>query len=97
MDTQPRWRLAGGSIAWRQFDGEAVVYDDSTGNTHHLGLLGSAVLRALAAHPAGIGVNALALEIHADGAIAVDDALVIEMERTLRELRRLELAAYEGV
>jgi PqqD family protein of HPr-rel-A system len=97
MDTQSSWRLAAGSIAWRQFDDEAVVYHDSTGNTHHLGPLGCAVLRALDDHPSGIAMDALVRELHSDGSIVFDAALAVEIEQTLRELARLELAVCEAV
>jgi PqqD family protein of HPr-rel-A system len=97
MDAQSSWRLAAGSIAWREFDGEAVVYHDSTGDTHHLGPLGCAVLRVLDHHPSGIGMDALVRHLHPDGAIAFDAALAVEIERTLGELARLELAACEAV
>jgi PqqD family protein of HPr-rel-A system len=97
MVRQSRWRLAAGSIAWRQFDDEAVVYHDSTGNTHHVGPLGCAVLRALDARPSGIGIDALMRELHADGSIEFDAALAVELERTLHELARLEIAVCEVV
>lgn len=80
MSTQPGWRLAH-AIAWREFDGEIVVYHDGTGSTHHLGSLGSAVLRALAAHASGIGIGALVHELgieadpHGDAAADVEHAL----------------------
>ena len=87
MSTQPGWRLAH-AIAWREFDGEIVVYHDATGNTHHLGSLGSAVLRALAAHASGIGFDALLREL----GLAADACDTAEIERTLGELAELKLA-----
>jgi len=93
MSTQPGWRLAH-AIAWREFDGEIVVYHDGTGSTHHLGSLGSAVLRALAAHASGIGIGALVHElgIEADphGDAAADAAA--DVEHALDELAELKIA-----
>lgn len=87
MSTQLGWRLAH-AIAWREFDGEIVVFHDATGNTHHLGSLGSAVLRALAAHPSGIGFDAL---LHQLG-LEADAHDTGEIKRTLCELAELKLA-----
>lgn len=39
-------------LSWRVWDGEVVVYNDVTGNTHHLGALASEVFEALLAGPA---------------------------------------------
>ncbi len=97
MVTQSSWRLAAGSIGWRESDGEAVVYHDSTGNTHHVGPLGCAVLRALDDHPCGIGMDALLCHLHPDGGNSFDATRVVEIERTLRERARLEIAVREAV
>ena len=96
METQSRWRLAAGSSAWRRFDDEAVVYHDATGSTHHVGPLASALLAALMEHRTGADVETLLHDLHDDGTIGADAALVVEVERTLCELARLELATREA-
>ena len=94
MSTQPVWRVSAVPLAWREFDGEVVVYHDGTGCTHHLGALGSGVLLALAEHPAGLAVDALAQRLSPDH----DDAHALEgdIESTLRELAQFELATPIG-
>jgi PqqD family protein of HPr-rel-A system len=89
MSTQAAWRLAH-AITWRELDGEIVVYHDGTGNTHHLGSLGGAVLRALAGHASGAGFETLIQELCVDEASY--DAVAADVERTLGELAALKLA-----
>jgi len=96
MQTQSRWRLAAGSSALRRFDDEAVVYHDATGSTHHLGPLGSALLAALVHHRTGVDVETLLHDLHDESTNGADAALAVEIERTLRELARLDLATPEA-
>lgn len=39
-------------MSWRAWRGEVVVYNDVTGNTHHLGPLASEIFETLLARPA---------------------------------------------
>ena len=43
------WRVATpGAVAWREWDGEAVLYDERSGATHRLGVGAALVWRTLA-------------------------------------------------
>jgi PqqD family protein of HPr-rel-A system len=89
------WRVASPqAIAWREFADELVIYDDATGDTHHLGELGGHVLLTLLRHSSGVDMSALVREI-LDGAGITDKALLAEqIERTLLELAKLRLVAF---
>jgi len=94
MNRDPFWRaLAPDALASRSWDDEFVVYNDVTGNTHHLSVLGRAVMTMLLSHPSGIALTALVLGIADDAGIAADDELVEAVERTLGHLAELRLAA----
>jgi PqqD family protein of HPr-rel-A system len=94
MNAVARWRPAAPrAIVWRRWDDEIVVYNEATGNTHHLGPLGSDVLLMLLRHPAGIDMAALVREIaerveFESGAQPAD-----EVRRALLELADAQLAA----
>lgn len=93
MEPNARWRaVAAQAIAWRQWDDEIVVYNDTTGSTHHLSPMGSAVLLALLRHPSGIAMTSLIRAITEDFDVA-NVPLEAEIERTLTDLANLELAA----
>jgi len=50
-----RWRKAGDAeLSWRYWDGEAVVYNDASGDTHHLDALAAEVLERLCTHAADV-------------------------------------------
>jgi PqqD family protein of HPr-rel-A system len=42
-------------LAWREWDGEFLVYNAASGQTHHLNLLAGEVLRSLEAAPGSVG------------------------------------------
>lgn len=94
MSRATPWRaVAPQAIAWREWDDELVVYDDVTGNTHHLAPLGGKVLIALLTHPSGIELPAL-VQVVADAAGIPDAQLLApNVEEALTELAGLELAA----
>lgn len=47
MNQTECWRIdSPGSLAWREWDGEAVVHDDRSGATHFLGAAAASVWRA---------------------------------------------------
>lgn len=94
MNRVTLWRVASPqAIAWREFDDELVIYDNATGDTHHLGALGGHVLLTLLRHPSGVDMPGLVREI-LDSAEISDNALLAgQIERTLSELADLRLVA----
>lgn len=84
------------ALAWREWDGELVVYNDATGSTHHLSALGGDVLLTLLGHPAGIEMGALMREIANRVEASEHSALPAEIERTLAQLAELRLAASQS-
>lgn len=77
------WRLCvpAGELAWRQWQGELVVYNPMSGATHVLDIASGEVLRALMAGPAGRDdlaqrlASFLAVEPDAQARTAVDRIL----------------------
>ena len=93
MTREQTWRPAPAqSLGVRVFDDEAVVYNDRTGSTHHLSVLGSVVLQALLRHPSGAPLPALVDAVAGDAGLAVTDDLAGAVRRSLEELARLGLA-----
>ena len=80
------------ALAWREWDGEIVVYSENTGSTHHLGPVGSAVLSALFRHPARVDISSLVATVGQAIEVPPDTALQPEIERALIELAELRLA-----
>ena len=94
MNRDSFWRpFAPDALGLRSWDDELVVYNDVTGNTHHLSVLGRAVMTSLLSHPSGIALTALARGIADDAGTGADDELVEAVERTLAHLAELRLAA----
>ena len=90
----PTWRpLAPDALVSRTWDDELVVYNDVTGSTHHLNVLGRAVMQKLLSHPSGIAVSALVRGIADDARTAADGELAEAVERALADLAELRLAA----
>ena len=90
----PTWRpVAPEALALRTWDDELVVYNDATGSTHHLNVLGRAVMQKLLSHPSGIAVSALVRSIADDAGTAADAELAQAVERTLADLAESRLAA----
>jgi PqqD family protein of HPr-rel-A system len=75
------WRVVPGqSLAFREWDGEAVLYNDLSGNTHLIDGLGIDLLLALQGSPADIPTLAarLAGQVDADAgelSAAIEDML----------------------
>lgn len=87
------WRpFATDAVTARTFDDELVVYNEVTGSTHHLSVLGRLVMLAVLAHPCGIALQALVRRVAEDGGVGVDE-LAQAVERTLVELSELTLVA----
>lgn len=83
-----RWRAASQDrVAWRVWEGEAVVFDERSGSTHHLGPIASRVFRCLLDAPAGRSVAELEATLAASPAPAGAAAI----EATLADLARLGL------
>ncbi len=83
------WRVVPGqSLAFREWDGEAVLYNDLSGNTHLLD--GGAVEVLLALRPGPLDAATLAARL-ADRFDADGDALPAAIEDMLAELARLDL------
>jgi PqqD family protein of HPr-rel-A system len=83
------WRVVPGQLlACREWDGEAVLYNDLSGNTHLLDGAAIDVLQALRAAP--LDAAALAGRL-AERFGATPDELGAEIEDMLAELARLDL------
>jgi PqqD family protein of HPr-rel-A system len=81
------WRLSAGQrLRRRQWDGECVLYNDLSGDTHLLGADALELLLALHAGPAD--TDALERRLLAAGLAAADDAGVATL---LEDLERLAL------
>jgi len=86
------WRaLAPEAIASRSFDDELVLYNEATGSTHYLSVLGRSVMLAVLAHPSGVALETLVRRVADDSGVSLDDALAQTVERTLAELSELRL------
>lgn len=68
--TQRVLRLAADAFEWRSWNGEAVIYDAVSGDTHRLAHPSGQVLRALAQEPDGVGVDRLSR--HVEGSAGAD-------------------------
>ncbi len=84
VSSAPRWRAASpNDLSWRCWDDELVVFDQRTGDTHHLGTLSGSVLLALIEAGSPLAAASLmhdlldAAEEHQgpDLALAIDNAL----------------------
>jgi PqqD family protein of HPr-rel-A system len=94
MRGESLWRTpAPDAVVWREWEGEMVVYNHLTGNTHHLNALGGMVLSSLLRHPGGIALSALVHAIADDVGMAPDPELRSGVERALSELAELRLAS----
>jgi PqqD family protein of HPr-rel-A system len=71
-DCSVRWHaVAVAALAWREWDGEIVVFNGETGSTHLLNELAGEVLHRLVAAEGGATIGALAVEL-ADDTIGAD-------------------------
>lgn len=80
-------------VCWREWEGELVVFNDLTGNTHLLNPLAGLVLRRLAESGAARSVAELTDSIGQSEAIEPDSALIEAVEVVLVDLERFGLAA----
>jgi len=79
------------AIAWHAWDDEVVVYDEATGDTHHLAPLAGHVLRVLLQAASGMDMPSLTASVVAAFQMP-QEVLAQELDRALTELVRLELA-----
>jgi len=87
------WRvLAPEATVTREWHGEAVLYNEATGSTHHLNVLGRFVMATLLEHPSGIALTALVHRIADDAEDIADGELHAAVEHTLATLADLGLA-----
>jgi len=92
------WRaLAPEAIASRSFDDELVLYNEATGSTHYLSVLGRSVMLAVLAHPSGVALETLARRVADDSGVSLDDALAQTVDRTLAELGFVDDLTVSGV
>ena len=86
------WRLCvpAGQLAWRQWDGELVVYNPVSGATHVLDIASSEVLRGLIEAPAGR--DGLAGRLAALLDVDLNAETLSATDKILEDLDRLGLA-----
>jgi PqqD family protein of HPr-rel-A system len=93
MHDDPMWcPVAPDAVAWREWEGEVVLYNHATGDTHHLDPFGGSVMLSLLRHPGGIRMRALLQEISAGFETEPIAQLAGDVERVLADLARLHLA-----
>jgi len=80
-------------VYWREWDGESVVYNDLTGNTHLLNRLAGLVLRRLTESGAARCVADLTESIGQSEAIEPDAELIEAVQVVLTDLERIGLTA----
>jgi PqqD family protein of HPr-rel-A system len=89
-----KWQVVPADLVyWREWDGENVVYNDRTGNTHLLDRLAGLVLRRLTESDAARSVAELAESIGQSEAIEPDAVLIEAVQVVLTDLERIGLVA----
>ena len=92
----PRWRSVGpNAIAWREWDGEFVVRNERTGNSHLLGTLAGRVLGILLDAGEPLATAEIAARVEKDYPDASTGGEAVAIDRTLAEFHRLGLAESE--
>jgi PqqD family protein of HPr-rel-A system len=79
-------------VAVREWDDEFVVFNDATGDTHHLGTLAGTVLLVLLDHPDGLSPSALEDEVARRVDVPHDVTLDAEIRNVLDRLAEWRLA-----
>jgi len=94
MSEQAQWRAATPhALAWRRFDDEVVIYNDSTGSTHQLGALAGEIMLSLIQNPSGMDLHALVRDLTLRLELAGELDVATEVQRALDDLSELHLAA----
>ena len=83
------------ALAWRDWDGDFVVRNHCTGDTHLLGPLAGRVLLALTARDDAATVDSLAVAIERPAAVQVSD-WTVSIAEVLSEFERLGLVVPES-
>lgn len=85
------WRVRSpGAVAWREWEGEAVLYDERTGATHRLGVAAALVWRTISDADGGADIPMIASSI--ESADLVESGMALELATTIvEELERLGL------
>ena len=79
MSASPIWRLAPGQrLQYRCWDGECVLYNDLSGDTHLLDEFALALLEQLQRAPPAAAQLAAAFGLDPDAADPADDAAVLQ-------------------
>jgi PqqD family protein of HPr-rel-A system len=81
------------ALAWRRFDEEVVIYNDSTGSTHQLGALAGEVMISLLQNASGLAFPALLDDVTSRIDFAGSIDVAAEVQRTLDELSDLQLVS----
>jgi hypothetical protein len=93
----PRWRSApADAVAAREWDGEFVVRNECTGNSHLLGPLAGRVLGVLLAAGGPLDADEIAARLEIAAASMESSDEMDAIERVLAEFCRLGLAELEG-
>ena len=92
----PRWgSLAANAIVWREWDGEFVVRNERTGNSHLLGTLAGRVLGVLLDAREPLAPAEIAARVKRAFPEISAGSEVAAIETTLAEFHRLGLAELE--
>ena len=89
----PSWQSSAPHlVAVREWDDEFVVYNEATGDTHHLGTLAGALLLTLLDHPDGMAEHALVAATARRVVVPDGTVLDAEVRHVLARLAELRLA-----
>lgn len=93
MQAAVKWRLVpADSLCWREWDGEIIVFNDLTGNTHLLNPLAGLVLTRFVESRAMFSAADLTESIGQSEAVEQDVALIEAIGEVLDDLERLGIA-----
>ena len=93
---RPRWHaVPDHALAWRDWGGEVVVFNQATGSTHLLGGFAAEVLLRLGATKDGATVDMLAARLTDDPSLAADGQWIDAIAGALCDFARLGLARRE--
>lgn len=93
QNPEVRWcTIPDDALAWREWDGEVVVFNQNTGSTHLLGEFGGEVFRRLVAAKHGATVEALAAGLSDDPGGANEADWTAAVAEVLSDFARLGLA-----
>jgi PqqD family protein of HPr-rel-A system len=85
MVSSAMWRASHGSrLHWREWDGEFVVYDDVSGDTHRLNALSAKTLEIVAV--SGVSLGPLTEQLALELALPLDDNLRSQVTEVLARL-----------